>query len=182
MTSSLGAASALYELQFIDTMIAHHQGAVEMARLAEQRAENPDLKKLARNMVDEQEREIARLTNWRHAYFAEDKKAINMELPGMREGMGRMDMKKLEGLKGREFDIEFVRQMIPHHEGAVRMAEDAVAKVGNSSSDISSASQVDPAKFAALAKDLRAFALNVGRTQSAEVVQMKLWLAEWNKD
>jgi Uncharacterized protein conserved in bacteria len=32
MGSSPGAASAPVELQFIDTMIAHHRGAVEMAR------------------------------------------------------------------------------------------------------------------------------------------------------
>jgi uncharacterized protein (DUF305 family) len=32
MVSSPGAAEAPYDLQFIDTMIAHHQGAIDMAK------------------------------------------------------------------------------------------------------------------------------------------------------
>jgi uncharacterized protein (DUF305 family) len=31
--------NATYDLQFIDTMIAHHQGAIEMTEMAETRAE-----------------------------------------------------------------------------------------------------------------------------------------------
>jgi len=34
MKSSPNAANAPYDLQFLDTMIAHHQGAVDMAKIA----------------------------------------------------------------------------------------------------------------------------------------------------
>ena len=47
MKSSPNASTAPYELQFIDTMIAHHQGAVEMAKPAVGKAHHPELKSLA---------------------------------------------------------------------------------------------------------------------------------------
>lgn len=33
-----------------------------------------------------------------------------------------MDIVKLAGLKANEFDVEFIMQMIPHHEGAIEMS------------------------------------------------------------
>ncbi len=44
---------------YASMMIEHHQGAVEMARLALRRAQHPEIKDLARAIVDAQEREIA---------------------------------------------------------------------------------------------------------------------------
>src|SRR3546814_6489665 len=64
-------------------------------------------------------------SEWRDRWFAEKGKAVNMDFPGMRNSMGGMDMKKLESLNGNDFDLEFLRQMIAHHEGAVNMAKDA---------------------------------------------------------
>ena len=85
MQSSPGAADAPYDLQFIDTMIAHHEGAVEMAKLAETNGTNEQFKKLAKAMVEAQEREITQMKRWRSDWF-KDAKPINMDFPGMREG------------------------------------------------------------------------------------------------
>ena len=57
MNSSPNAASAPFELQFLDSMIAHHKGAVEMATLAESRAERKEIKELAASILIDQERE-----------------------------------------------------------------------------------------------------------------------------
>ena len=122
MKSAPGAASAPFELQFLDSMIFHHQGAVEMAVLAESRADRAEIKELAASIVDEQEREIAKMTEWRDSWFDGKPAAINMEFPGMLRGMQGMDTKKLESLRGAAFDEQFVQQMIPHHEGAIEMA------------------------------------------------------------
>jgi uncharacterized protein (DUF305 family) len=35
-----------FDIQFIDMMVPHHQGAVEMAEVAQQRTEHPDFKTL----------------------------------------------------------------------------------------------------------------------------------------
>lgn len=186
MSSSPGAASAPYELQFIDSMTAHHQAAVEIAILAESRAAHPEIKELAANIIADQEREVATMSKWREQWFVEAPKAINMDFPGMSEGMRGMDMKKLASLKDSEFDLEFIRQMIPHHEGAVRMARDSVAKSqkaasSNSAKTTEKSPPIDPEKKAELAEMFRAFAEEIIEVQSVEIDQMKKLQAAWRK-
>lgn len=160
MESSPGSAEAPHALQFIDTMIAHHQGAVDMALLANTRTQRDEMKKLTRGIIAEQRREIADMQAWRSKWFGEAKAAVNMDFPGMRTGMSGMDTVKLAGLKGNEFDVEFLRQMIPHHAGAIEMAkalktDDNYAELGN-------------------------FADSIIASQSAEIEQMKGWLGNWS--
>lgn len=158
LKSSPGAEEAPIDLQFIDTMIVHHQGAIEMAKLAPGRAEDREVLLFAEGIIDIQEREIAAMTRWREAWFRDAPKAINMEFPGMREGMAEMDMKRLEALKGREFEKEFARQMIPHHQGAVKMSD---ALLGNG----------DP-NLATKRDELIRLANSIIRTQSEEIEMM----------
>ena len=160
MESSPGAASAPIELQFLDTMIVHHGGAIEMAKLAATRAEHSELKKLAADIVRDQEREITLMTELRERWFSGKPKAINMDFPGMAHGMAGMDVKKLSGLTGRSFDTEFVGQMILHHEGALEMAK----QVRNTNSY----------------DTLRSLANEIIRAQEAEIRQMKEWQSAWN--
>ena len=155
MQSSAGASSAPFELQFLDSMIAHHQGAVEMAVLAEARAERVEVRELAASIVDEQEREIAKMAEWRNSWYDGKPEAINMEFPGMARGMEQMDTKKLESLKGSAFDTEFLRQMIPHHEGAIEMAR--ALKNGKARAEV------------------RELADDIVAAQEAEINQMREW-------
>ena len=161
MESSEGAASAPIELQFLDTMIVHHEGAVEMAKLAESRAERPELKQLALAIIRDQEREIGMMREWRKKWFGEKEQAVNMEFPGMSAGMRGMDTKKLESLRGKEFDLEFARQMIPHHEGAIEMAK----HIGGNDS------------YA----ELKKLAEEIITAQEAEIKQMRKWLTATDK-
>ena len=161
MTSSPNASGAPYDLQFIDTMTAHHQGAIEIARMAETKALHPELKALAKTIVAAQERENGEMKAWREKWFAAQAPAINMEMSGMHDSMKDMDMKELANLSGREFDLAFIRQMIPHHEGAVSMAREALQK--SQRAEIKSAAEA------------------VIREQEAEIKQMKGWQAAWQK-
>ena len=162
MQSSPEAASAPFDLQFIDTMTAHHQGAVDMAMLAETRAQHPELKELAANIINGQEREIAKMSKWRDSWFGEKAKAVNMQFPGMSHGMSGMDLKRLESLKGNEFDLEFIRQMIPHHEGAVEMAN-ALRQHDSQS-------------------ELKELAADIIEAQASEIKQMRDWYAQWENE
>ena len=83
MASSPGAASAPYELQFLDSMIVHHKGAVDMAMLAEKRAQRKEVKEIAASIIYDQEKEIGKMSEWRDLWFAENTQAVNMEFPGM---------------------------------------------------------------------------------------------------
>jgi len=161
MTSSPGASSAPVELQFLDTMIVHHRGAVEMAKLSASRAEHTEIKTLSDAIIRDQQREIDLMNGLRKKWFGDNSEAINMDFPGMSAGMHSMDLKKLEGLRGNDFDVEFIRQMIPHHQGAIEMAK----HIGSNDS------------YA----ELKKLADDIIKAQETEVRQMNEWLSIWEK-
>ena len=122
-------AAVPYDLMFIDAMVAHHQGAVAMAQPADSNAMHPELKTFARKVVEDQSREIALMTRWRDQWFPGRAKTQNiMELPGMAMSMMDISPDHMQKMTGAAFDRMFVDMMIPHHEGAVTMARDALAK------------------------------------------------------
>lgn len=53
-----------YDKAFIEMMIAHHEGAVDMARLSETRAKHDEIKNLSRAIISAQEQEIADMKQW----------------------------------------------------------------------------------------------------------------------
>ncbi|MEP7214129.1 MAG: DUF305 domain-containing protein [Acidobacteriota bacterium] len=159
MPSSPNAADAPYDLQFLDTMIVHHKGAIDMARLAGSRAQHDELKQLARNIITSQQNEIEKMEDWRSKWFSGAAPAVNMQFPGMSEGMSGMDIEKLDPLKANAFDLEFIRQMIPHHQGALAMANDARVKGSNA--------------------EIKSLASQIVEAQEAEIAQMKQWQEDW---
>jgi uncharacterized protein (DUF305 family) len=58
-----------FDRAFIDAMIPHHESAIEAARAAQTRAQRPEIKQLAQEIVAAQEREIAQMKEWRRAWF-----------------------------------------------------------------------------------------------------------------
>ncbi|MEJ7698890.1 MAG: DUF305 domain-containing protein [Pyrinomonadaceae bacterium] len=120
MKSSPNAASAPYDLQFLDTMTHHHQGALDMAKMAVEKTQNAELKAFAQKIIADQNKEIAQMKDWREKWFAGKPQAMNMEMPGMGDGMKMMmgdGMKKMEAASGKEFDLMFLNMMTPHHAG-----------------------------------------------------------------
>lgn len=160
MKSDANAASAPYDLQFIDTMTAHHQGAIEMAKMVDGRTENPDVKKFAAQIIKDQEKEIAEMKEWREKWFKDKPAAKNMEMPGMMDSM-KMDMSKLSNAKGKEFDLMFLEMMTPHHQGAVSMAKEALAKSEK--------------------PEIKTLAGNIIKAQEAEIKMMSEWKEKWSK-
>lgn len=53
-----------FDKAFIAGMIAHHEGAVEMAKLSEANAKHVEIKKLSKDIIVAQEREIAEMKQW----------------------------------------------------------------------------------------------------------------------
>ncbi len=69
MATKLGKQDADYEDRFIDMMIPHHTGAIAMATDALSKATHPELKKLAKDIVDAQQKEIAQMEEWRKQWY-----------------------------------------------------------------------------------------------------------------
>ena len=60
-----------YDRYFIATMIAHHQGAVDMANMALKNAQHQEIKDLATAIVTAQTAEISSMTSWQTAWGPE---------------------------------------------------------------------------------------------------------------
>ena len=160
MKSDPNAASAPYDLQFIDTMTEHHSSAVEMAKMVEGRTENADIKKFAAQIIKDQQKEIADLKDWREKWFKGAPRAVNMEMPGMADSM-KMDMSKLSNSKDKAFDLAFIEMMTPHHDGAVAMAEEALQKSEK--------------------PEIKTLANQIIKAQEAEIKMMNEWKTKWAK-
>lgn len=141
---------------FIAQMIPHHEGAIDMAKLALQKAKHPELKTLATNIIAAQEKEITDMRAWYRDWYNSEPTAggMGMHMSGMSG-----DMEVLAQASGDDFDRLFVQQMIPHHEMAVMMAS------------MLEASTMRP--------EMQTLAKNIIASQSSEIEMMRGWLREW---
>ncbi len=53
-----------FDRTFIQAMIAHHQGAIEMANMAKQNAKNQEIKDLSDDIISAQNTEINQMMQW----------------------------------------------------------------------------------------------------------------------
>jgi uncharacterized protein (DUF305 family) len=152
---------------FIEMMIPHHQDAVEMAEMALKKAQHPELKTLAQTIIRDQEREIKEMKTWYQQWFGRAVPSLSTQgMMGMGQGHGMMGMNHdmmgmdLKALAtATNFDQEFIRQMIPHHQMAVMMASNLKTNT-------------DRPEMDKLMDDII-------RSQSAEIKQMKQWYKAW---
>lgn len=108
---------------FIDNMVDHHQSAIDMAKIAQKRSKSPYVKGLADDIVEAQKGEITVM------------EAIGHDLEGVKKADLGMTMKDM-GMHGNTnmletatpFDRDFIDMMIPHHQGAIRMARIELAR------------------------------------------------------
>ena len=67
--AALRNAPEPFDRAFIDAMIPHHESAIEAARVAQEQAERPEIKELARAIIADQQREIEQMKQWRQAWY-----------------------------------------------------------------------------------------------------------------
>jgi uncharacterized protein (DUF305 family) len=121
---------------FAQGMIPHHGQAVQMADMAFRVSTNPDITALAQQIKAAQSPEIEQMTNWLTDWdqAVPDPDAVmddNMDRAGgmvMSGMMSAADMRRLDNASGADFDRMFLEMMILHHEGAIEMAEEGLAK------------------------------------------------------
>ena len=52
------------DVDFVRGMIPHHQGAIDMAKVQIKHGKDPEIRKMAQKIIDDQEREIAEMQAW----------------------------------------------------------------------------------------------------------------------
>lgn len=110
------------DVAFARQMVPHHRGAIDMARLAAGRTQNPELLDLAGRVERAQEPELRALTDWLREWGAGPS-------PSPEHGThGGSESSELDALDGDRFDRKFLELMIVHHQGAVEMARAELAE------------------------------------------------------
>jgi uncharacterized protein (DUF305 family) len=143
------------DAHFIEQMIPHHEGAIDMAKVALERSQRAEVRSLANDIISAQTEEISQMQRWYQDWFG--------KAPAASGGHG-MHMNGMSGDTGSlrttsDFDREFVTQMITHHEMAVMMAQ-----MLQSSTD---------------RPEMKQLASNIISSQTKEIEMMRGWLKEW---
>ncbi|MAQ59546.1 DUF305 domain-containing protein [bacterium] len=103
------------EREFVAGMIPHHQEAVDTANEVLARGgTNEQIIILAKEIIAAQETEIALLKEWHQEWYGEEYTS---------DGSYKPMMRNLSNLSGAELDRIFLEDMIPHHRGAIMMAQ-----------------------------------------------------------
>jgi uncharacterized protein (DUF305 family) len=120
------------DVEFVQSMIAHHAQAVTLAGLADGRAADPELASFAERIAQAQQAELDNMVQWltqRNLPVGEhDHDASTM--PG---GISATTMARAEAATGADFDALFIPAMIGHHQGALEMAQTRLDAGGSSS-------------------------------------------------
>jgi uncharacterized protein (DUF305 family) len=141
---------------FIDAMVPHHQGAIDMAEVALQNAEHEEIKQLSRNIISTQQAEIEELKAIKRQEFGTSEVPMEMST----QEMQMMGMTDPDALANKDpFDKAFIDAMIPHHESAIEMAQVALE-------------ESDKPKIKKLAE-------GIVEAQTREITQMEGWRQQW---
>lgn len=157
------AGASPTEQAFLKGMIPHHESAVEMAEIARERGEHGEITDLADAIIEAQTSEITqmeqiytRLTGDEIAPdpAAHEELGLSQDEAGMHEDSAVM----LEAAT-KDFDKAFIDEMIPHHQGAIRMARVALDDTEDA--------------------EIRELANAIVDAQSREIDEMNRWRKRW---
>lgn len=143
------------DIDFVRQMIPHHQAAVEMARIQLAHGKDEALKDFSRWIIQFQSQEIGMMKNWLRGHDNGVEKAGATDYYG--PSMERMHHAMMITYTG-DADADFVRGMIPHHQGAVDMAAIVTARGHN--------------------PEIRALAEGIQRSQNYEIGWQQAWLRD----
>jgi uncharacterized protein (DUF305 family) len=151
-----GTAGNGIDRAFVAEMVPHHEGAVEMAKIAQERGERPEIKQLAAAIIKTQNAEIQTLDGLAARLDDAGVEEGDLGVPEDEMGMSH-DASMLE--TARPFDRGFIDMMIPHHQGAIRMARVEIAEGEN--------------------PDAKRLAEAIVQAQTKEIDEMNMWRVDW---
>ncbi len=142
-----------FEIAFMSGMIAHHEGAVEMAQWILDRTTLPGLTSSAKQIIAAQEPEIQLMQSWLNEWYGgkTDEAARSMMKTDMQAMMSAMNTNENP-------DVAFLSEMSLHHNSAIDMAQLAL--------------------FKATHPKLRELAKNIIRNQAQEIADYQEMLRE----
>ncbi len=148
-----------FDLQFIDEMIPHHQMALISSEHMISNSQRPEMRQLYENIQKSQSEQIEQMQEWRKEWYPDAGRPSEMigeeQMGGMMDN-GMMDGSMQGMMGGDALDTMFLKMMIPHHQTAVEMADEALSKAEH--------------------PELRALAQEIREEQSSEIQLMQGYL------
>lgn len=114
-----------FDHKFLSKVPHHHQGAVEMARLCEQKVQHTHLKEFCSKLATEQDQEKSQMETWRSSWYG-GQEAHVPEMPRMQAKQNEM-MTKLQSASGEHVDHVFLMSMTEHHQDGMPDMKSCVA-------------------------------------------------------
>lgn len=137
---------------FAGMMKAHHLGAVEMAQMEVAKGADPQMKKMAQKMIDDQQKEVAEFNT-----FLSGHNAHGGGDAFFKEAIGIMNNMKMDMDHSGSMDKQFAQMMIPHHQSAIDMSGAYI-------------------KSGAHEEKLKTMANNIISSQQKEISELQTWL------
>nr|BFD86368.1 hypothetical protein StreXyl84_57690 [Streptomyces sp. Xyl84] len=153
------------ETAFLAGIIAHHEAAIDMARLETERGTDGALRARAKDLITAHQRQVEQFTRWLRQWYGLTPEQASAKLPAgvgkAVRGLEEEGRRMLAGLRatagGEAFDRAFVNMMIPHHNsGLVEFLEPQARAVHD---------------------ELRAAAASGATGQESEITDFLTWLS-----
>ena len=110
----LGRADKWIDLRYINAMIAHHRGAILVAKQAEI-SQRPEIQNLAKEIQTNEPLLIEELYQQKKDWYGDTKKVADPVVPNL-------------GNYNDTFDLRFLNAVIAHHENGIEMTKDIRVK------------------------------------------------------
>lgn len=137
-----------------------------MAQDALAKSQRPEIRQLAQAIIDAQALEISQMQTWRQTWYPNAASTPMMydaqmgHMMPMSDAMRNSMMMTMDlGAADADFDRRFIAAMIPHHQGALEMAQQVLENSDR--------------------PELRDLATNILKTQKIEIDQMQTWQKAW---
>lgn len=148
------------DVLFAQGMIAHHEAAINMAKIQLAEGSDAQLRDLAQDIIIVQQNEIQLLRNWLAKHpdsQIESEKTAKIQAE-YNNGMNEMHEQMMAGIMSVNPDVAFAQAMLPHHKGALALAQVEI-KYGTDNK-------------------LRKLADNIIEAQQDEIQLMQRWLQQ----
>jgi len=132
-TNIASTSYVMADVNFLQGMIVHHKQAIQMSNMSDKRTNNKIIIDLANRIDSSQDDEINFMENWlvsrgeEISHMHADHHDNQMGMAGMATPDELLDLKNS---KSTDFDKLFLRLMINHHDGALKMVKDLKAFPG----------------------------------------------------
>jgi len=154
-------SKADYEKHFLEMMVHHHQGGVEMADLCQTKARHPELKPFCGTISSGQQKEAGVMQTWLASWY-HGQGTMSREETDKMMAEHTEHMQRLNAAAGDQFDVTFLDIMTRHHQQAIPEAKGCSTRAPH--------------------QELQTLCNDMAGQQEKEVVQMQAWATEWGRN